>query len=145
MAADRSSRGSSQAPQELSLVVYRPTDQGPSLSCPASPAYLAEIGSPARETERHFSPTATLETEYVENWAEHNSLTPKPGNADLSPLSRASSPSSVPLRCNNGKGRAEQYPDEESISDPVGDYDAEMSDLYGQPGPVFLVSSCFCG
>ena len=129
---DQSYRDTSQAPPELSLVLYRP----------ASPVSPMEFGE---ETERQFSPTATLETENVDYRTENGSSTPRRGYAEIprSP-SQVSSQSPLPSRLDKGKGRMEPpYPDDESMVDPVEGEDINMSDLdtnttpFSQRGQVF--------
>jgi hypothetical protein len=150
-APDQSYRDTSQAPQELSLVLYRPADQISSRSRPASPARPTESNDPVREAERPLSPTFTLETENVEDWASRGSVTPRLGNTDLGSPSRASSQGSSPVRGNKGKQRAEQpYSDEERVLGPEEDEDCDMVDPGTDSTPrrpsgqVIYVSSHFC-
>ena len=141
-AVDRPNRGTSPAPQELSLVLYRPGDQSPSR--PSPPASPTGPDDPARETARQFSPTATLESDQVDRYGDRGSLTPKPSG--LGSPSRADSQSPVPLGKRNYKGKHRAvYSDKDSISGTDEGEDVDMPDDQSPrprypSGEVFRVS-----
>lgn len=148
-ASDQSHRGTSQAPQELSLVLYNHVDQSSGLSLPAAPAPSTDPDDPMVGIPEEPSPTVPLETDGIDSLAGRGSLTPRPGSAVLSPSPQAGSQSPVPLTRDKGKGRAERpYSDEESMSN-VGE-DIEMTNAGTNSTPwrdeydeVFFVFSCF--
>lgn len=132
-------RNTSQLSQERSLILFRPAGH-------QSPELLSRSSSPIRPTR----PDDSLPTCIVEDTTDHGSVTPRPGDTSLHPLSRGGSQSPVPPRRDNGKRpQVQVYSDEEGMSESWENGNADSWDPRAgpvprqQPDQVCLIPSCF--